>query len=153
MFDAAHVRAAFPRGSEIRYRFEARGSPTVIEHWTWVASTSTVAVIEVEKLDAFGKQLSTPERGASSWEELANHGLFPKDKTIIEDTEVEVGMGRFRCKLYKVDSTDEQGEAIIRTFYFAADLPGPPIRFETWKKGERIFHAEMIARSPAPTRP
>jgi hypothetical protein len=148
MFDAAQLREAFPAGTELRFRFELEGKPTVFEHWTWVTSTSTIAVVESEHLDADGKRMAPPERSPATWQELADHGLFPADKTTIEDQELDSALGRRECRLYRVEATDAQGEPVTRTFYFAKDLPGPPIRFETWKNGRRIFRAEMIERKP-----
>ncbi len=52
-----------------------------------------------------------------------------------------------KCRRYTVVGVDDKKEPISRTFYFAYDLAGPPLRFETFKHGERIFLGEMLERT------
>jgi hypothetical protein len=146
MFSADELRAALPQGTELRYRFEQPNTPVVVERWVFATTTATIAVIETERFSEDGTSLGQKERGASSWVQLMEHGSFPADKTTIEDAELEAAVGKKQCRLYRVQAADDKGEAITRMFYFAKDWPGPPIRFETWKNGERIFLGEMVER-------
>lgn len=147
MFDADQLRDGLPAGTAIRFRFEVEGAPVVIERWAFVSSTSTVTTIETERFAEDGTALGPKERGTSAWAELAEHGHFPADKTTYEEVELEATIGKKKCRLYKVQGKDAQGEATSSSFYFAWDLPGPPIRFETWKNGKRIFLGEMLERT------
>lgn len=146
MFDADQLREGIPAGTTIRFRFEVKGAPVVLERWAFVSSTSTVTTIETERFAEDGTALGK-ERGTSAWAELAEHGHFPADKTTYEEVELDAAIGKKKCRLYKVEGKDARGEATSSSFYFARDLPGPPIRFETWKNGERIFLGEMLERS------
>ena len=118
---------------------EADGKPTTIEHWEFTASDEAQATIHAITKDETGKVLAD-ETGSSKWEELHKHGQFPAAATTIEDNvEITVPAGTFKTRLYTVKA----GEA-TRRFWFATELPGPPVQFTTEQAGKVVMRAQML---------
>lgn len=83
-----------------------------------------------------------------SWSELVQHARFPEKDTTITDTSLEVPIGRFDCWLYTLNIRDDQGRPLERRFFFAKELPGPPIHAETLAEGRKILRTTLIERGP-----
>ena len=78
--------------------------------------------------------------GRSTWAELHAHGAFPAAATTVEDgVALTVPAGDFTTRLYVV--TDG---ASTRRFWFAVDLPGPPVQFTTEQGGVEVLRVQML---------
>jgi hypothetical protein len=98
----------------------------------------------VEKeVDAQGR--AAPGAGGThytgTWEELRLHARFPASRATRERHERETSLGRLEGWLYKVRS--EEG---VTEFFFADDLPGPPVIYGRQGEGLDGFIAEQVKR-------
>jgi hypothetical protein len=139
LFTLEQLRAGNPQGRTIELRMEVDGQPTKIEHWVFTAVDAENATIHAITRDEAGTVLAD-ETGTSTWAELYKHGQFPADATTIEDNvSLTVPAGTFTTRLYTVKAGDT-----TRRFWFAADLPGPPVQFTTEKAGKVVMRAQML---------
>lgn len=139
LFTVDQLRAGNPQGRVIELRMQEEGKPTVVEHWEFSAVDADTATIHAITRDETGKVIAD-ETGTSKWTELHQHGAFPAAATTIEeDVSVTVPAGTFVTQLYTVT----QGDA-TRRFWFAKELPGPPVQFETERGGKVVMRAQML---------
>ena len=139
LFTVEQLRAGIPQGRIIELRMELDGKPTTIEHWEFTAVDAEQATIHSITRDEAGNMLAD-QTGSSKWAELHKHGQFAAAATTIEDNvEITVPAGTFKTRLYTV----KRGDAIAR-FWFAAELPGPPVQFTTEKAGKVVMRAQML---------
>src|SRR5690606_15493940 len=139
LFTVEQLRAGNPQGRVVELRMEAAGKPVTIEHWEFTAVDADTATIHAITRDESGKVLAD-ETGTSTWQELHQHGTFPAAATTVEDNvSLTVPAGTFTTRLYTVTAGDT-----IRRFWFAADLPGPPVQFTTEQAGKEVFRAQML---------
>ena len=139
LFTIDQLRTGTPKGRTIEFRMEADGQPTTIEHWEFAAVDAEQATIHSITRDEAGKVLAD-ETASSKWTELYKHGQFPAAATTIEDNvSLTVPAGTFTTRLYTVKAGDA-----TRRFWFAADLPGPPVQFSTEQGGKVVQRAQML---------
>jgi hypothetical protein len=133
------LRAGNAPGRVIEYRVEADGKPTTVEQMTFTQATADEATIHGVSKDEAGNVLSD-ETATAKWVDLHKHGQFPAAATTIEDNvEVTVPAGTFKTRLYTVKAGDA-----TRRFWFAADLPGPPVQFTTEQAGKVVQRSVML---------
>lgn len=140
LFSLEQLRQGSPQGRIIELRITVAGKPPVVDHWEFTKVDAETATIHSVTRDADGKVIAD-ETGTSNWTELHDHGKFPSAATRIEDGVVlTVPAGTFKTRLYTVraDATT------VRRFWFASDLPGPPVQFTTEKDGQVVMRAEML---------
>jgi hypothetical protein len=139
LFTVADLRNGNQPGRVIELRMEADGKPTTIEHWEFTAASDETTTIHSITKDETGKVLAD-ETGTSTWAELHKHGQFPASATMIEDNvEITVPAGTFKTRLYTVKAGDA-----TRRFWFATELPGPPVQFTTEQNGTIVQRAQML---------
>jgi hypothetical protein len=139
LFTVEQLRAGMSKGRIIELRMEADGKPTAIEHWEVTAAGDEGATIHSSTRDEAGKVLAD-DTGTSKWEELHAHAQFPAAATTIEDNvALTVPAGSFTTRLYTV-----QADGSTRRFWFAVDLPGPPVQFTTETAGKVVQRAQML---------
>jgi hypothetical protein len=139
LFTLEQLRAGNPEGRTIELRMELDGAPATIEHWEFTAVDAETATIHAITRDEAGAVIAD-QTGTSTWQELHRHAQFPAAETTIEDgVSVTVPAGSFRTRLYTVTS----GET-VRRFWFAEELPGPPVQFTTEKAGRVVMRAQML---------
>lgn len=144
------LREAFPAGSELRFKLEPAGGPVMYSITRFVTVSEEGAMMEDETLDASEKRTDGPKQEKATWKELVAHGQFPADKTTITEVEHEGPLGKHTCSLYVVQAADEQGKPITRKLWFAKDLIGPPVQFETWQGDALLMRATMVTRRKGP---
>lgn len=139
LFTVDQLREACFVGRVIEYRIAAEGKPTTIEHWEFVAADDHEATIHSITRDEAGKVLEDTT-AKTAWDELHKHGQFPAAATTIEDgVSLIVTAGTFQTRLYTVKAGDT-----VQRFWFAVNLPGPPVQFTTEQGGTEIQRAEML---------
>jgi hypothetical protein len=113
-------------------------SLTRVETW----SEKGFAMVERE-VDAQGRP--APGAGgvhyAGTWEELRLHARFPAATASRERAERDTSLGTLAGWLYRV-----QGEDGVTEFFFADDLPGPPVIYGRQGEGLDGFIAEQVKR-------
>lgn len=144
-FGADALRGAMTVGTEIRYRIEAAGKPTVIEHWTVTAADSDGCTIRSRTLSEDGAKVLGEQTGTSRWTELEQHASFPAELTSRTGSSIEVAAGKFDTWLYEV-RPGKPGEPTKR-LHFARTLPGPPVWMELTADGQAIMKMELVSRS------
>lgn len=139
LFTVEQLRAGCPQGRVMEIRMEADGKPTAIEHMEVTAVDPEQATIRSISRDEAGAVLSD-KTATVKWVDLHAHGAFPADATTFEDrVSVTVPAGTFTARLYTVKA----GE-LIRRFWFAVDLPGPPVQFTSERDGKVVQRAQML---------
>lgn len=153
-FTAEEIRDGNPVGSVIRLRVERAGADSMIHVSSYLSADERGAVRESwdETLD--GERVGEAEQSRETWLELQEHASFLAGSTRIDEEVIELPIGRLECLRYT--QTTEDG---TRTFWFARDLPGQPVRWEIRSGGELVTSVEAIEVAVAirararPTRP
>jgi hypothetical protein len=139
LFTVDQLRAGNAKGRVIHLKMELEGKPTVIENWEFTAVDDTSATIHAVTRDEAGAVIAD-QTGTSTWLELHKHGEFPAAATTIEDNvSITVPAGTFTTRLYIV-----KRDGAVWRFWFAKDLPGPPVQFTTEKDGKVVNRAQML---------
>lgn len=140
LFSLEQLRQGTQKGRVIELRIAVEGKPPMVDHWEFTAVDADGATIHSVTRDANG-QVIADETGTSKWTELHDHAKFPSASTRFEDGVVlTVPAGTFKTRLYTVRSD----ATTVRRFWFAVDLPGPPVQFTTEKDGKVVMRAEML---------
>ena len=142
-FSAAQIRAANPPGRVVTFVITTPGEPEVRNVTAWLDGDEAVARFRTSDLSAAGVLLGPPTEGEAAWEELQAHASFPAAATTVEEASVEVPAGRYACWLYTVTSGGDEAKTVTR-FWFARDLPGPPVRLER-RVGETVVMTMVLA--------
>ncbi|MFN0248609.1 MAG: hypothetical protein ACKV2T_17085 [Kofleriaceae bacterium] len=139
LFTIEQLRDGIPAGRVIELRMELEGKPATTEHWEFTKVDANGATIHSVTRDDAGT-IVADQTGTSAWAELHSHAKFPAAATTIEDNvTLTVPAGTFTTRLYKV-----KVEGATRRFWFAVDLPGPPVQFTTEKEGKVVMRAVML---------
>jgi hypothetical protein len=138
-YTAEQIRDATRPGRTYRYRIEVFGSAPILRQITFVDVTPRRARLRTEVLDESGALLSRSEQ-TTAWEELRRHAEFPQERVTIEQATATVPAGAFRCAVYTVRRSPDE----VLRFYFATDLPGPPVLFTTEKAGTRMMTSSLL---------
>lgn len=119
------------------------------ERWTVVGADAEGAEIEYALLDPDGRVIGAPTVARSTWIELRDHASFPAATATREWVERETPLGTLEGWAYRVS---EEGSDATSELFFAASLPGAPVRMSTTEHGETVLALEQIERSK-PDRP
>ncbi|MBP6634029.1 MAG: hypothetical protein KA297_31745 [Kofleriaceae bacterium] len=139
LFTVEQLRAGHAEGRIIELRMEVDGQAPMLERWEFTKVDDMSATIHAITTDPEGK-IVADQTGTSTWVELHQHGQFPAATTTFEDdVTVTVPAGTFTTRLYTVKADGE-----TRRFWFAAELPGPPVQFTTEKDGKVVLRALML---------
>lgn len=144
-FSAQEIREGCPSGHRVVHRIEQVGQDPRIQVTLFVDASADQVGFEVTVTDPDGNSLGNPLRASAKWADLQAHASFPTAVTTIADEPCQTGAGAFDCWKYTVT----QDDGTEQRFWFAKQLPGPPVLFETYKAGERIYRMEMIEQSQA----
>jgi hypothetical protein len=139
LFTLEQLREGVPAGRVIELRIEVEYQTTTIEHWEFTHVDANGATIHSISRDTGGTVISD-ETGTSTWAELHSHAKFPAAATTFEDNvSVTVPAGTFTTRLYTMKAS-----GVTRQFWFAIDLPGPPVQFTTEQDGKVMMRAVML---------
>jgi hypothetical protein len=144
-FTADEIRASCQPGRELRFRVEGIGQEPIIHVARYVGGDEEATLQESWDESHAGERLGEPERSRETWLELQAHASFPADSTEVADESLATPAGTFACLRYT--QTVDDG---IRTFWFAKDLPGQPIRWEI-RAGERVVLSVVALENTPPT--
>ena len=144
-FTADEIRQACRPGRELRMRVERAGQAPTIRVARYVGADAEAAVQESWEETLAGERLDEPERNRETWLELQDHASFPSANTAVSEETIEIPLGRFKCVRYA--QTVDDG---MRTFWFAFDLPGQPIRWEI-RAGDRVILSVEVLENISPS--
>ncbi len=124
-YTADEIRKACPAGLANVFRAESRGQ-VVLRTQKFLKCDEKGAEIEF----VMSKEDGTEARSQTkflTWKELQSHASFPEAETKITEETIEVPAGKFDCWLYAV-TQNAAGKQVKRSFHFAKNLPGPPVK-------------------------
>jgi hypothetical protein len=136
-YTADQLRDAQKKGRVYRFKVEFLGKPATEHLFTFVAVDADGAEVETTEKDASGKPIGQPEKSHATWEELRKHAEFPADATKIADESITIPAGKFDCRVYTV-TRGSGADTTVTKFYFAKELPGPPVLLQMEKEGTRL---------------
>lgn len=133
------LRVSCRDGHQLVFRVEAEGKPTLRRTMRFVGADETG--VEVESIDTTedGKLAGEPGSSRATWSDLRRHAAFPRSTTTLAPATIETPVGSFPSTLYVTKDGDT-----VRKFWFARDLPGPPVRFSTEKNGRIVFSSTLV---------
>lgn len=143
-FSADELRAGIPVGTEMRFRVESAGAPTVIQHWVFTDADATGCTIASRVLAEDGTLIKDEGSGTATWAELESHAHFPAATTNRTDSSVDVPAGHFDTWMFVVRPEDP--DAPVRQYQFARELPGPPVWMEVTKGGSLVTRMVLLSR-------
>lgn len=141
-FTADEIRAANPVGATILLRIERAGSQPTIHVSRYVSADEREAVRESWDETPDGERIGQAEQSRETWLELQEHASFPAAETRIDEEVIDLPIGRVDCLRY-TQTTDDS----VRTFWFARDVPGQPVRWEIRAGGQLVMSVEAVALS------
>lgn len=142
-FTAEEIREACQPGRELRFRVERLGQEPVVHVARYVGGDAETALQESWDESPAGNRLSEPSTSHETWLELQAHASFPVASTERIDETIDIAAGSFACLRY-TQAVDDG----TRTFWFAKELAGQPVRWEV-SSGERlILSVVLIENTP-----
>ena len=142
-FSAEQIRAGSPRGRKIVYQVETFGQQVVYQTMTFVTVSETEAVVESVTTGMDGKRIGSKRMSTGKWEDFQAHASFPAAQTVITKESFTVPAGTFDCWRYDV-TLSKEGKTNVQKYWFAVDVPGPPVCFEESADGKLIFKMTML---------
>jgi hypothetical protein len=142
-YPADQIRDATQVGRRYVFRFEAAGQPTQVHTIEFVEVSERGCTMRRTVADAQGRSQGEPIESHATWLELEGHAHYPAADTTVEEAELEVPAGVFSCLLYVVEETQGGIESESR-YYFARDLPGPPVKVVVSSADEVVFTMTLI---------
>lgn len=133
-FTAEEIRGRCATGKTIRVRVDVPGQPPAHRVTRYLDCDEAGATLERTPTSADGVPVGEAQRDRMTWLDLQSHASFPAAETTIGAERIETPMGALDCLRYTV--VDDDGE---RTFWFARDLPGMPVRYVTRVGGEVVM--------------
>ena len=137
-FTADEIRDGCPAGRTITLKI-FQGEAAFLRINRYVDCDEDGAVIERSRLTLDGSPVGEPESERETWAELQAHASFLADVTTIDDDRIETALGALDCLRYTVRDGDTE-----QVFWFAKDLPGMPIHFQTKADGEVVSTVSVI---------
>ena len=144
-FTLDQIRAATRPGRTYRFAMH-QGEQKLNVTMRFTEVTDQGATIERSVVDADGNTLDQGTE-ETTWEQLVDHASYPADATVITETKVQVPAGEFDVLLYTI-TTEQDGNPVVSRMYFAASLPGAPIKAELTIGDQPMFTMELIEHIP-----
>lgn len=144
-FTAEQIRAGCRPGRELRMRIERSGQDPIIRVVRYLVGDEITAVQETWEESTDGVTLREPEVSRETWLELQEHASFPAASTVVADETIEIPAGTYACLRYAQSSEDG-----LRTFWFAKELPGQPIRWVIRAGDEVAVSVTLLEDTAAP---
>jgi len=143
-FTADQIRRGCPSGLRAVYRMGGDGA-TTYQHFAFDNSDGIGTDFSVTVTPEQDTPLAKPRPNRLEWSSLQRHAHYPERTTVIENETITVKAGTFRCMRYTVTSIDD-GKAGVGSYWFAYDLPGPPIKWVQRVDDVVVRSMELIQR-------
>lgn len=142
-FSAAQIAAACGPDTKRVLRFEVKGQDTHYKLWTFSDQTADGAVWHDSECDEHGVENGERKSNAVTWRALQSHASWPAADVTAGEARLKTPAGDFQCMTFSVRRTGGQGTGEDR-FWFAWDLPGPPLRLERYVKGNLMVTITLV---------
>jgi hypothetical protein len=155
-FTAEEIRQATAIGRTYVFRVEQSAKLPILRTMKFVAVTESGATVETtehnEKQTKEEKKTKpTPQVSNPTWAELEKHAHFPAKNTQRTEAKVKTPWGEWDGWLFTV-TRNEGGKSQTDRFWFAKDLPGAPVRWESIVDGQAMAVGSLVSHSPKPKR-
>lgn len=147
-FTAAQIQAATRPGRTYTWAVERADGPPLRRVIRFTAVDAERATFVAETADADGKNPKTDPPEQATWEELRQHAEFPRLFVKVTEERLVVPAGTFDCLVYTVTATTREGAAETLTFWFARELPGPPVKLTVMKDGKLARSQVLTSHVP-----
>ena len=138
-FSAEEIRKGCPDGRLTSYLIEIPGKPNSYSMTRFVEPNREQTGFENWTTNLQGKIIGKPKRIDAKWRDLQAHASYPEKFTSIALDKITIPAGSFECLRYSV-----QMEGDLKKLWFARALPGPPVKFEHYKNGSRVFSMILV---------
>lgn len=144
-FSAEEIRRACDTGRWIETRISDHGKPPLRQLTVFIAANDQDASLTVQEIDDGGRLVGEKMTARVSWKTLQGHASFAEEACRIESTLLKSPLGNLPCWLYTVRGRENGRERVDR-YWFAREMPGPPVRFSRSLDGQTLFVQEIVAR-------
>lgn len=139
-FTPEAIRERCVEGMILTFRVVARGQQPVIQHMRFHEWDQIGVNVEIRRETSDGKALGSVADARSTWTSLRDHASFPSAATVRLREKLSTPAGEWNCWVYVVVGPDGG----TTRFWFADQLPGPPVLLDQEQDGERIMRMELI---------
>lgn len=146
-YTAAQIQESCAPGTVVVFRVETPGGPAMLQSTEFVGDDGENATFVARSTDAAGGPLGEPREATAPWSALRDHASFPASAATREPTRCTTALGTFDGWLYVHTERVEGQPDQVHRFWFAHDLPGPPLLVETSVGGEVVMRMEMVERT------
>ena len=140
-FSAEEIRAACTTIT-IKYLVEMKGREDTYQITEFINISETGSYFNAITTDKNGKVVKRRRKNYAKWTDLQAHASFPEEHTTITTDKIKLGPGEFECFVYNVKTGNS-----LNKFYFAKELPGPPVYYEKFLNGESVFRMTLVSNS------
>jgi len=141
-FTADEIQRGCPVGRTIRLLVEAEGEKPFLRTNRFVACDEVGATIESARLTIDGQPMGPAEASRSTWLELQSHASFQAARTDIMPEAINIPLGVLDCLRYTVSDG-----STIKSFWFAREAPGMPVKYIRHEAGRVVSSVTMIANT------
>ncbi|MDA1194950.1 MAG: hypothetical protein O2894_07165 [Planctomycetota bacterium] len=150
-FGPQQIAAGCGPDSRRIYRFqEPRGEPTY-QAWTFTGHTAEGCTWHSTECDAQGQATGETKSQPVTWVELQSHASWPAQDVTASEAKMTTPAGPYSCMHYVVKRAGTAGHGEDR-FWFAYDLPGPPLMLERYVSGTLTFTLTLMDVRGVPAR-
>lgn len=139
-FTPEAIRERCVEGLILTFRVVARGEQPVIQHMRFHAWDQDGVQVEIRRMTPDGVPLAPVADTRATWKALRDHASFPSAATVRLREKLSTPAGDWNCWVYVVVGPDGG----TTRFWFADQLPGPPVQLDQEQDGERIMRMELI---------
>ena len=147
-FTAAQIQAATRPGRTYTWAVERADGPPLRRVIRFTAVDAERATFVAETADADGKNTKADAPEQATWEELRQHAEFPRLFVKVTEERLTVPAGSYDCLVYTVTATTREGTSEVLTFWFARELPGPPVKLTVMKDGKLARSQVLTSHVP-----
>ena len=142
-YSVDQLRLACGPESKRVYRTETKEG--VVEHvlYTYRDLTSKGCVAEQTPCNAEGQTTGEPRAALATWLDLQRYMSFPAEITTLSEEDIKVPAGSYGCMHYVVSRRSQRGTGLDK-YWFAWDLPGPPVRLERYVTDKLEFTLTLV---------
>lgn len=142
-YSAAQLRRALGGDTRRVMRFEPTGQDAWHRCWTWTEPDAEGATHRDAACDATGKEDGDLKSRRVLWRDLQAHASWPADTVVTSEQTLKTPAGTFDCMHYVVTREGTKVPAEDR-YWFAWDLPGPPVKLERYVDGTLRFTMTLV---------
>lgn len=140
-FTPEAIRSRCVEGLELTFRVVAKGEQPVIQRIRFHDWSQEAVSVEIRRETPKGVLIESPTDTRSTWSEWRDHARFPSAATVRLRERAKTPSGEWDCWVYVVVGPNGG----TTRFWFADQLPGPPVILDQEQDGDKIMRMELIA--------